>query len=164
TRTEARLKALILLALGTGIWLSLGAINDFRLGLMTVEGYRARGRGAAIFGNPNDMALYLVSMAPIAVALAFSTRNVVRRLAFSACAILTIVAIGLSYSRGGFLGLIVALVFFALRIAPRHKLRTLIGSAAFLVILLVVFPSYGLRLASIVVPSMDPVGSSNLRQ
>jgi len=163
-RTETRLKALLLLALATGIWLSLGAINDFREGLAIVEGYRARGRGSGIFGNPNDMALYLVSMVPIALALAFNARTTFRKLVFVACAILTVVAIGLSYSRGGFLGLTVALGFFAVRIAPRRKLQLLIACSALLVILLAVFPSYAVRLASIVIPSLDPVGSSGLRQ
>jgi O-antigen ligase len=164
TRSETRLKALLLVALAAGIWLSLGAINDFRLGLMTVEGYRARGRGAGIFGNPNDMALYLVSMVPIALALAFNARTVFRKLIFAGCALSLVIAIGLSYSRGGFLGLIVALGFFALRIAPRRKLEVLVGGGVLLVILLAAFPSYALRLASIVAPSLDPVGSSELRQ
>ncbi len=64
-RTEARLKGLIFLAMVAGIWLSAEAINDYRLGLMTVEGYRAAGRGTGIFGNTNDMALHLVTILPI---------------------------------------------------------------------------------------------------
>ena len=164
TRTETRLKALLFAALGAGIWLSLGAINDFRSGLMTVEGYRARGRGNGIFGNPNDMALYLVSMVPIALALAFNARTFFRKTIFGACALLSVVAIGLSYSRGGFLGLIVSLGFFAFRIAPRRKLGIVMGCVLLLVTVLVVFPSYAVRLASIFIPSLDPVRSSDLRQ
>src|SRR6266404_8735286 len=48
-RTEARLKGLIFLAMAAGIWLSVEAINDYRLGLLTVEGYRAAGRGNGLF-------------------------------------------------------------------------------------------------------------------
>jgi len=164
TRNETRLRALLFLALATGIWLSLGAINDFRLGLMTVEGYRARGRGGGIFGNPNDMALYLVSMVPIAFAFLITSRSSIRKLIFGACALLLIIAIGLSYSRGGFLGLIVALGFFALKIAPRRRLEIVLCACVLLVILLAIFPSYAVRLASIVFPSLDPVGSSDLRR
>ena len=163
-RTETRLKALLFAALGAAIWLSLGAINDFRSGLMTVEGYRARGRGNGIFGNPNDMALYLVSIVPIALALAFSARSFFRKAIFGACALLTIVAIGLSYSRGGFLGLSVAVGFFALRVAPQRKLLIIIGCCLLLITVLAIFPSYAERLASIFIPSLDPVGSSGLRQ
>src|SRR6185503_3206393 len=50
-RTRARLKGLLLLALACGIWLSFEAINDYRLGLATVESYRAGGRGGGSFGN-----------------------------------------------------------------------------------------------------------------
>src|SRR5262249_18824460 len=67
-RTEVRRKALLFLAVATAVVLSIQAINDYRLGLMTVEGYRAAGRGTGIFGNTNDMALYLVTMLPISVA------------------------------------------------------------------------------------------------
>src|SRR4030095_5013285 len=73
-------------------------------------------------------------------------------------------AIGLTYSGGGFLGLSVALGFFFVRIAPHRKLQLLIGCGALLLILLAIFPSFAVRLASIVVPSLDPVGSSGLRQ
>jgi hypothetical protein len=60
-RTEARLKGLLFLAMAAGIWLSTEAINDYRLGLMTIEGYRAAGRGTGVFGNTNDMALHHVA-------------------------------------------------------------------------------------------------------
>ncbi len=163
-RTEARLKGLLLLGLVTAIWLSLGAINDFRLGLMTVEGYRARGRGGAIFGNPNDMALYLVSIVPIAIALGLTARTALRKLVFAGCAILMIAAIVLTYSRGGFLGLAVALGFFAWRTAPRRKVGILLGGALVVVILLALMPGYALRLGSILDPSLDPVGSSDARR
>ena len=81
-RTEQRLKGLLLLALVTGVWLSLGAINDYRLGLMTVEGYRAGGRGGGIFGNSNDMALFLVTIVPIAIALLLDSRSLARKFLF----------------------------------------------------------------------------------
>ena len=164
TRTETRLKALLLLALGAAIWLSLGTINDFRSGLLTVEGYRARGRGSGIFGNPNDMALYLVSMVPIALALGLISRHRLRRWFFIGVAALILVAIGMSYSRGGFLGLIVALGFFTIRIAPRRKLEIVLGGCVTLTAVLVAFPSYAIRLASILIPSLDPVGSSDSRK
>jgi putative inorganic carbon (hco3(-)) transporter len=164
TRTETRLRTLLLIALGAAIWLSLGTINDFRLGLSTVEGYRARGRGGGIFGNPNDMALYLVSMVPIALALAMTSRRVFSKWIFRAVALVTLAAIGLSYSRGGFLGVVVALGFFALKVAPNRKIEIILGGCLLLVVLLVVFPSYAIRIASIVAPSLDPVGSSDSRK
>src|SRR3981081_87444 len=85
-RTEARLKGLIFLAMVAGIWLSGEAIIDYRLGLMTVEGYRAAGRGTGIFGNTNDMALHLVTILPISVALMLGSKGAVRKLLYGACA------------------------------------------------------------------------------
>ena len=68
-RTERRLKGLLFLAIAVSCWLSLGALNDYRLGLLTVEGYRVAGVGKGIFGNSNDMAFHLVTIMPIAIAL-----------------------------------------------------------------------------------------------
>jgi O-antigen ligase len=163
-RTEARFKGLLLVALVTAIWLSLGAIDDYRLGLTTVEGYRVRGRGGAIFGNPNDMALYLVSMVPLTLALGFNARSLIRKSIYFASAILIVAAIILTYSRAGFLGLIVALTFFAWRATPRRRGQVLLAGCFIAAILLIIFPSYAVRLASIFFPSLDPVGSSDARR
>jgi len=162
-RTETRLKGLLILALATGIWLSLGAINDYRMGLMTIEGYRAGGRGGGIFGNPNDMALYLVSIVPVAIAFCLSARTALGKLVFAGCAMLMVVAIVLTYSRGGFLGLAVALGFFAWKAGRRHRAEIVVAGLLIVAAFLALVPSYALRLASIIVPSLDPVGSSEAR-
>jgi putative inorganic carbon (HCO3(-)) transporter len=163
-RTEARLKGLLFLALATGLWLSLGAINDYRLGLTTIEGYRVAGRGSGIFGNPNDMALFLVTIVPVAVALACDSRQLVRKLFFAGSAIVMFVAIALTYSRGGFLGLLVGLGFFAWRVNPRRRVGIIIAGCLGVGIFLVLVPGYAIRLISIVFPNLDPVGSSDARR
>lgn len=162
-RTKARLKGLLLLALAAGLWLSVEAINDYRLGLMTVEGYRVEGRGGGIFGNPNDMALFLVTLIPIAIALLLSSRGLARKLLFGAAALLMVFAIVLTYSRGGFIGLIVALTFFAWKASPRRRFGIIVVGFLFVALFMAAVPSYALRLASILVPSLDPVGSSGAR-
>ncbi len=162
-RTERRLNGLLLLALATGIWLSLGAINDYRLGLMTVEGYRAGGRGGGIFGNSNDMALFLVTIVPIAIALLLGSRSLARKFLFGGAAILMVAGIVLTYSRGGFIGLLVALGFLAWRVGRRRRVEILVAGFVMVAVFLALMPSYGLRLASILVPSLDPVGSSEAR-
>src|SRR5437879_7619599 len=157
-RTEMRLKALLILAIGTALWLSLGAINDYRLGLLTVEGYRVGGRGSGIFGNSNDMALYLVTIIPVAVALLLGARGVARKLLFGSCTLLMIAAVVLTYSRGGFIGLMIALAFLAWRVGSRHRAEILILGFMLVAGFLAVAPGgYALRLASIFVPSLDPV-------
>ena len=164
-RTEKRLNGLLYLALGVSVWLSIGAINDYRLGLLTVEGYRVAGRGSGIFGNSNDMALFLVTMVPIAIALLLRTQNFASKTVLALTALLMMAAIVVTYSRGGFIGLLVALGFLAWRLGNQRRMEILLAGSLLVVGFLVLAPGgYGLRLASIVVPSLDPVGSADARR
>jgi putative inorganic carbon (hco3(-)) transporter len=163
-RTETRLKGLLFLTLAVGVWLSMGAVNDYRLGLLTVEGYRAGGRGGGIFGNSNDMALFLVTTLPVAIAFLVSSRNLVLKAIFGSCGVVMIVGIVLTYSRGGFIGLLVVFAFLGWRIGHRHRIELFISGAVVTTAILALAPGYALRLASIIVPSLDPLGSSDARR
>jgi len=164
-RTPRRLKALLFLSVATAIVLSAQAMNDYRLGLMTVEGYRAAGRGTGIFGNTNDMALHLVTMLPISVAFFFGSRKPFTKIIHASCAAVMIFGIVLSYSRGAFLGVLVVFVFFAVKIGHRSKFEIaalLVAAAAAMIVLA---PSgYGDRLLSIFMPGLDPNGSADSRR
>lgn len=164
-RTETRLKAILFLAIATAIVLSVQAINDYRLGMMTVEGYRAAGRGKGIFGNTNDMALYLVTMLPISVAFFFQARRGLWKALHAICGAMMIFGILLSYSRGAFLGVMVVFVFFAVRLGRRSRFEIavllIIAGAA----MILLAPSgYGDRLLSIFMPELDPNGSADSRR
>ena len=164
-RTEARLKGLLILGLAAAVWLSAEAINDYRLGLMTVEGYRAAGRGTGIFGNTNDMALHLVTLLPIPVTLLFGSKGMARRLFFGACAALMISAIVLSYSRGAFLGMVVVLLFIALKVGRHRRVEIVLAILGFAGVIVLLAPDkYGSRLLSIVIPRLDPEGSADSRR
>ncbi len=164
-RTQTRLRGLLFLALVSAIWLSVEAINDFRLGLATVEGYRVGGRGGGIFGNPNDMALHIVTLLPICIAFLFGARNLARKLLFGVCAAVMLAAIVLSYSRGAFLGLIVALIFMAMKFGPRHRVGIVLAILGLAGGALLLTPdNYGGRLLSIFMPSLDPNGSADSRR
>jgi putative inorganic carbon (HCO3(-)) transporter len=162
-RTRARLKGLLLIAIATGLWLSVEAINEYRLGLATVEGYRAGGMGGGIFGNSNDMALFLVTIVPIVIALLLSSRSLARKFLYGGCAVLMVSGIVLTYSRGGFIGLLVALTLLAWKAGQRRRLGILVIGFLIVAAFLALVPGYALRLASILVPSLDPVGSSEAR-
>lgn len=164
-RTERRLKGLLLLAIAVSCWLSVGALNDFRLGNLTVEGYRVAGVGEGIFGNSNDMAFHLVTIMPIAIALIFSTRGIFRKVVFAVSVALMTGAIVVTYSRGAFLGGLVAIGFLAWKLGRSNRLIILlVGTIAFLLFLALAPGNYAVRLLSIFVPSLDPVGSSGARQ
>jgi O-antigen ligase len=164
-RTEARLKGLIFLAMLAGIWLSAEAINDYRLGLMTVEGYRAAGRGTGIFGNTNDMALHLVTILPISVALMLGSKGMARKLLYGACAAVMISAIVLSYSRGAFIGMLIVFLFIAWKLGSRRRLEIVFAVLGFAGVIVVLAPDkYGTRLLSIFIPSLDAEGSADARR
>ncbi len=164
-RTEARLKGLIFLAMLAGIWLSAEAINEYRLGLMTVEGYRAAGRGTGIFGNTNDMALHLVTILPISITLLIGSKGIARKLLHGACAAVMISAIVLSYSRGAFIGMLVVLLFIAWKLGRQRRLEIIFAVLSFAGVVVVLAPDkYGSRLLSIFIPSLDAEGSADSRR
>jgi len=164
-RTEARLKGLIFLAMAAGIWLSVEALNDYRLGLMTVEGYRAAGRGTGIFGNTNDMALHLVTILPISIALMLGSKGALRKFLHGACAALMIAAIVLSYSRGAFIGMLVVVLFIAWKLGRQRRLEIVLAVLGFAGLIVLLAPAkYGSRLLSIFIPSLDAEGSADSRR
>jgi Lipid A core - O-antigen ligase and related enzymes len=164
-RTEARLKGLLFLAIGTAFLLSVGAIDEYRRGLAMVEGYRVSGRGVGIFGNTNDMALFVVTILPITLAFFFGSRSKVKKIIFAALSAVMLASIVLSYSRGAFLGLIVVLIFFTMKLRQRNRLAIIAGILVLSIGVSFLAPgNYGIRLLSIFVPSLDPVQSSDLRR
>ena len=164
-RTTARLKGLYWVALLAGLALSAKAVYDYRAGNLVVEGYRVGGVGEGIFGNPNEVALFLVTVAPVTVALALGSRSVSGRLFYAAGSLLMLAAVVVTFSRGGFLGLAVALALLAWKVGRRNRFAVAALASVCCVALLAAAPSnFALRVLSIFVPSLDPVGSSDMRQ
>jgi O-antigen ligase len=164
-RTETRLRWLVYLSLFVGVILSANAINDYRLGNLTIEGYRVKGLIGNLFGNPNDMAIHLVMMFPIAVGLMMATRNIIARGVFLICAMFLVVGTMLTYSRGGFLGLVMAGGVLSWKLGRRNRAIVLALSVLALVGFMLVAPGhYGLRILSIFDHTLDPVASAGNRQ
>jgi len=164
-RTPSRLKWMLALTVLTALVLSLQTMNDYRLGLNVVEGYRAAGRGSGLFGNTNDLALYLVTTLPISLAFCLGSKNAVMKVIHAACVAIMLFGIVLSYSRGAFLGVLVVAVFFALKIGKRRKFEILALLTVGALGMFVLAPSgYGNRLLSIFMPGLDPNGSADARR
>ena len=66
-RTKWRLQGLFLLALAVSCYLSVNAFSDYQAGIFKSDGYRVVGVIGNMFSNPNDLALHLVTISPIAV-------------------------------------------------------------------------------------------------
>ncbi len=107
-RTEKRLSRLWLLVLTATCVMSAFAINDYRLGQLSLDGVRVQGIIGGLFDNPNDLALHFVTMAPIAMALALKARNPFSKMIYLACVLLIAGGVIVTFSRGGLLGLIFA--------------------------------------------------------
>ena len=120
-RTEKRLKSLIVLILAASVLLSLGGVNDYRLGNLALQGRRIEGVIGGIFSNPNDLALHLVTMVPLTVGLLLSTSSYLKKLLYWFCALILIAGVIVAFSRGGFLALGCAICFLTWKLAPRSR-------------------------------------------
>ena len=164
-RTEARLKILLYLALAITIVLCLHALNDYRLGNLTVEGYRIEGRsGGGMFQNTNDLGVHLVTILPIALALGLSARNIVGKLLCYLCSLAILGTIVVTFSRGAFLALVAVTIFMAWKLGQRN--RPVVFATFFLctvLFLLAVPGEFWTRIASIFDSSLDRFGSSTAR-
>lgn len=107
-RTEKRLKILWVLVLIASCILCINAINDYRAGKLVLAGVRIKGSIGGLFDNPNDLALHLVTMFPIALLLSFGSRSLMLKLLYFAIALLIVGGIVVTFSRGGFLALMAA--------------------------------------------------------
>lgn len=163
-RTERRLKGLFFLAIAVSCWLSIGALIDYRSGNASIEGYRVAGRIRGMFENPNDMALHLVTVLPIAVALFFTSRGP-KKLLFFLCGALMVAATAVTFSRGGFLGLMGVVAVLGWKIGRKHRIAVFLSLIIFVTAFFAFAPGgYGERLSSILDSSRDMVGSSSARQ
>ncbi len=168
-RTESRLKLLLLLVLAVSIYLSVNAINDYRSGVFQVgatETHDARiaGRIKGLFENSNDLALHLVTMIPIAIGLGFSKGGLFRKLmCLGAVAIMT-GAVIVTFSRGGFIGLVAMVLLLVRRLGRKNKTLTTATLVFAVLMFLAAAPgAFSGRLSTIFNSSADLTGSSTQR-
>jgi Lipid A core - O-antigen ligase and related enzymes len=148
-RSDGRLKAILLLVLSISFFLAIVAINDYRLGNLGLQGMRIEGVIGGLFENPNDLALHLVTMVPLAGALFLVSRNPVGKLFYALCFVLMIGACVATFSRGGFIGLMASLGVIAWRLAGRNRSMLVVALPILLVLFFALAPGgYGARVFS----------------
>jgi putative inorganic carbon (HCO3(-)) transporter len=166
-RTKHRLYLMIMLALVVSVYLSIYAIQDYQSGIFGIgeaETLRIKGRIHGLFDNPNDLALHLVSIAPIAVGLAFAKRGMWTKFVYLGAAFLMVAAVVVTFSRGGFIGLVAVSFFLLWRLGRKQR-----GLSMAVFVLLIVFffafapGSYGSRLSTIFNTASDITGSASQR-
>lgn len=164
-RTRKRLMAMLWLSFGIGIYLSFTAVRMYMNGEFNVEEYRVAVNVGGMFGNPNEMAMHFVMMTPLVIALGIAAESKLVRLAYFAVAFLLVAANMVTFSRGGFLGLMAVGVVMAWKIGRRQRLNVTVASVVIGTIVILAAPgNYGLRMLSIFIPGLDAVGSADQRK
>jgi putative inorganic carbon (hco3(-)) transporter len=151
-----------LIVLATG-YIAFRAMLDYARGINLIENGRVQGAVGGMFKNPNDMALAMVTMLPLAIFLALRVAPPLRRGGAAFCAFCMTGAIIVSHSRSAFLGLAaMALVFSTFLVRRRPGLMFALVLTGALAMPLVP-ASYWHRIASITDESKDDTGSREAR-
>jgi O-antigen ligase len=162
--TPRRLEQFVELILVCCAYLAFRAILDYARGVNVTAYGRVYGTVGGIFGNPNDLAMNLVTFFPLALAGLVAPLRTWKRLFCAGLVITLLGAIVATQSRAGFLGLVAVLVLAGIWLGRRRP--GMIGAALVAAMLAVPFvPSaYWERMASIGNKDQDQTGSFEARQ
>lgn len=133
--SPARLRILMTTIVLGALIPCLGAIKGYFLGEYLVEGNRAA--WISIFGNPDDLAYYLLAATPMALALREMTASKTKRALLLVVVALYAAAIFLGASRGGILTLGILLALWWVRELRRGRLGVWIAVAGVAALLFV---------------------------
>jgi putative inorganic carbon (HCO3(-)) transporter len=165
TRKRLLLMMKLVVICGTGI--SAGSIAKFLEGKFTATiqgvGVRIEGTVGGMFGNPNDLAMALDLLLPLAIVLALTSKPAGRVL-YSACAFILAMGVVVTFSRGGFLGLAAAGGILLWKLGRNNKLMTATAALAACVVLAMSMPAgYTDRLFTIIHTEQDTTNSAQER-
>jgi hypothetical protein len=164
-RTRRRLMGLMWLSLSVAFILSWQTLDLYMRGEFNSEGYRSMAEIGGMFGNPNDLSLHLVTMIPLAVCLGLAAKSTLLRLVYLAFAVFFLAANFVTYSRGGFLGLVAAAVLMAWKLGRKNRLNVMaVSGFVGLLVILLAPGNYGMRILSIFGLAPDEVGSRDQRR
>ncbi|MBX3243155.1 MAG: O-antigen ligase family protein [Acidobacteria bacterium] len=162
-RTKKRWNFLAFTLVGVGVMLSYQTIKLYRTGVFNTEGYRVS-LDAGMLGNPNEMALFLLLLMPIAITLGLSSQKQLAKVAFLLIGALLAIAVLLTQSRGGFLGLTTIAGIFIWKLGKANRIKTFVLVGVISLGIIAFAPgNYGVRILSIFDSSLDPNGSSSER-
>src|SRR5262245_36828667 len=143
------------------------ALWHYARGMDLVENERLGGPIGGIFGNPNDLALNMVTFLPAAAVIAMARRHTAwRRLAAAGICVLMAATVVFTKSRGGMLGMIAMIATLAFLGGRIRRGFGVVTVAAVLVGALFVPSAYWLRMSSIGDETQDRrsfTGSSEAR-
>jgi O-antigen ligase len=137
-------------------YIAARGVFDYARGVNLVEGGRLAGPVGGMFGNPNDLAMNMVTLAPVAAVMAMSRwQPRWRRLSAALIVVLMIATAVFSKSRGGGIGLLImlgALMWLGRKVRPQI---VPVALGAILIGTPLLPASFWTRMASIVDPQQD---------
>lgn len=156
-------KFMTVVMLTTG-YLAVRAVIDYARGFNLIENGRVQGAVGGMFQNPNDMALNMVAVLPIALLVAVRAKTTAGRLLAGCVGLAMIWSVIVTYSRGGFIGLAVMMLIVGFHVARRRPSAVAGAVLAMLLALPLVPASYWERVSSITDDSLDATGSREARR
>ena len=161
TRRLEQFTTLIVIATG---YIAFRAVFDYARGTNLVENGRVQGSVGGMFKNPNDLALNMVAVLPLAASLVLRPLGAFRRFIAAGCALLMVGAVVASESRSGTIGLAVMAAIFGVYLL-RKKPGVAFAAVLALALALPMTPSsYWHRLSSITDDTKDETGSAEARR
>jgi O-antigen ligase len=166
--SKSRLRSMMKLSVICGSALALFAIISYVNGNFLIQNKQSTGRVMGIvqgmFGNPNDLALSLNVLLPLAVAFALCAKGWQRIFYFICTALLT-VGVVVTFSRGGFLGLVAAGLVLLWKLGRRNRGLAVLAFILATGFFLAIMPAgYSNRLTTIFSMEEDLTGSSQARR
>jgi O-antigen ligase len=152
---------LILCAMG---YVAARGVLDYVTGVNLIKGERLHGSISGLMGNPNDLAMNMITFLPLAVVIAITRGRPLPRIVASIIGALMLATILFTKSRAGLLGLGAVLLVL---IIEGRKLRPGLGVAALVAVLAAtpLMPSwFWVRLGSITDQAQDESGSRQARK
>lgn len=160
--TRRRLRSFLLAMMVSGFLYSVSAMKTF-LTRTGNEVERIKGWGTQL-ENPNDLACVLALLMPFSVYFLLTSKGKIRLLALITV-LATFFSVMFTFSRSGFLGLILAILVMVWKIGRKYRMRIVAGSAVLAVVLFVAMPgSYRHRISTIFNPQADQTNSAQERQ
>lgn len=166
--TRERLISMINLLLAGGVWIAFGALKSYVEGrdLLLAKGVPGRiaFSGGGMFGNPNDLADALDLLIPLAVAMGLCRKGILRWVYFASAGVFAITVM-ITFSRGGFLGMVAVAVYMMWKLGRGKRLKMFFAGALVFGFVMAVSPGgFGSRIATIFDSSKDQTGSSYQRR
>jgi len=138
-------------------------VLDYARGINLIENNRVQGAVGGMFKNPNDLALNMVAVLPLAGLFVFRPISPIRRGVAALAGFLMLFTIVATQSRAGTVGLVAMILVLAANIVKRKPGLVFAAALVGMLALPLLPSSYLQRIASITDKNLDQTGSREAR-